>query len=431
MMLRDSTIGWKNCFADNQAEQDWLRRLKANAFNTFETTGLPSRRDEQWKYTDPGFLANKTFASPVMAQEKKVEAIAATHSLSTESIFIVLINGYYSQLLSQQSHLPAGAVLSSLRAAFISHPDLVKSYLIKQTLSPFLNLNTALLTDGVFLYLPKDIRVTVPIHFLYINTDQHNFVSSPRNLIILEAGAEATILEEHVSQQAENYFTNLVTDISVAENGRLYYHKIQNENEQAAHIAQTFVQQKKDSVVKMCTLTVGGGFAREDIFVDLKEPGADTSVNGFYVLNNNDQHIDNHIQIDHTAPHGSSDLMYKGVLDNKSHAVFNGKIKVHPEAQKTRSQQANHNLLLSPTAAIDTKPELEIYADDVKCSHGNTVGQLDADSLFYLRSRGIDRQAALKMLTHAFADDVMNRITHPAIMRRMLVLLNEKLDYDN
>jgi Fe-S cluster assembly protein SufD len=434
MTIPASHPWWTICFAEQHAEQEWLHDLQKAELNAFIAAGLPTRKDERWKYTDMSFLEKKAFTRSAVIHTSKVETITSIKRLQkSESIFIVLINGHFSAKLSKTGHVPAGVVLCSIRKALETHPDLVKKHLMKEgkPYSSFASLNMALMTDGVFLYIPKNLSIDLPVHFLYLNAHQNHFVSSPRNIIIAEANSHAVILEEHHAQEAENYFSNIVTDIHAQENAQIYYHKIQAEDFQSTHISQIYVQQQKDSVVKLCVLAVGGNVAREDVYVHLTEPGAQSSVNGFYVLNTDEQHLDNHIQIDHIAPHGSSEMMYKGVLDKKTHAVFNGKILVHPEAQKTHSHQANHNLILSPHASVDTKPELEIYADDVKCSHGDTVGQLDVESLFYLRSRGLDKHTALKLLTYAFAAEVMDRINHPEIKQRMIDLLNEKLVDDN
>lgn len=427
----DKQAWWDTNFAEQHAGQEWLHVLQKNALNTFVSLGLPSRKQERWKYTDVAFLQDKNYKKSTTIAVDPIKAIAEAKRLQkTKSIFIVLINGHFSTQLSETENLPENVVLCSMQNALVNHAALVKTHLVKNANS-FASLNTALMTDGVFLHLPKNTTITAPIHFLYINSHQDNFVNCPRNMIIAEANSEATILEEHCAQRAENYFTNIVMDISAEENAKIYYHKIQNESLAATHISQIFVNQKKDSLVKMCTLAIGSRLNREDVYVNLSEQGAESSINGFYILSNDDQHIDNHVQIDHTAPQGASDMIYKGVLDKKSHAVFNGKVHVHLEAQKTFSKQANHNLLLSTESAVDTKPELEIYADDVKCSHADTVGQLDTESLFYLRSRGLDKQTAMQLLTYAFATDVMSRITHPAIKQRMIDLLNEKLANEN
>jgi Fe-S cluster assembly protein SufD len=423
------------CIDAQQAEQPWLRELQAVQGQAFLERGIPSRREEFWKYTDVSFLGKRNFnlASQKINPEEFAEFADLQRIKNSANIFIVLVNGNFVEKLSDTRHLPHEVKLCSMSEALKNQVDLIRPYLSDMAnvdRHPFLSLNLALMHDGVFLYIPKNMSVPVPIHLLYINTE-NNSVTNPRNLIIADENSEATLLEDYSTPHTANYFTNVVTTIHTASHARINYHKIQDESSEATHIADTFINQKKSSTVKYTALATGSRLARENIFVALNETGAECSVNGFYNLNHDNQHIDNHIQIDHAAPHGTSDMMYKGILDKNSHGVFNGKIYVHPGAQKTLSRQANHNLLLSADAAIDTKPEFEIYADDVKCSHGDTVGQLQTESLFYLRSRGIDRHTALKLLAYAFAADVMKRINNPAIAQRMNKLLNEKLSDDS
>ncbi len=411
---------WLTCFAEQQAKPDWLRQLQLEEHNNFLARGLPLRRDERWKYSDVAFLEKENYRPATLLDEEhgRTQA-AAKHAALPESIFIVMVNGCFSPALSQLAKLPAGVVLCSMRDALTQHGDLLKKYLLPAAASAFANLNMALLTDGIFLHVAENVTLTTPLHVLYLNAQQSHIVSSPRHLFVLEKSARAVILEEHSAQGQDNYFTNIVTDVHTAANASLKLFKIQNDSRAATHFSQTVVQQSKDSAVEIFHLAVGAKFAREDVFVNLNEPGAHADVNGLYFLNHDAQHIDHHIQIDHKAPHGSSNMLYKGILDQQSHGVFNGKIFAHPGAAKTRSEQANHNLLMSKAAVIDTKPEFEIYADDVKCAHGATVGQVDAEALFYLRSRGVDAHTALKMLTFAFAENVLARITEPAIAQYM------------
>ncbi|MDR3478206.1 MAG: Fe-S cluster assembly protein SufD [Gammaproteobacteria bacterium] len=423
------------CLTEQSAEQDWLRAFQKQQGAAFLTRGFPSRREELWKYTDVSYLEKQALTKARFDQAETLPAIVKKHRLkNTDSLSVVFVNGHFAPLLSDLGLLPATAILCSLQEALTAHAELVKSYLmmpVNLERHPFSYLNTALLSDGLFLQVPKNIQIKAPIHVLYLNVNANQAVACPRNLIIAEEGSNVTLLEEHVSAGAEQYFSNIQTDIHTSPNAEVNYYKIQNEGLQTTHIAQTFIHQQQDSRVKMVSLEVGAHLARDDVYVNLNERGAECSINGFYALNHDDQHIDNHIQIDHVAPHGTSLMMYKGILDKKTHAVFNGKIFVHAGAQKTQSNQANHNLLLSNSAQVDTKPEFEIYADDVKCAHGDTVGQLDTESLFYLRSRGIEKDAALKLLTRAFADDVMSRITHTAIAQYMTELLSETLSHDN
>jgi Fe-S cluster assembly protein SufD len=429
------------CVANQYAAEDWLRDLQKQLGQDFLQRGIPMRREELWKYTDISFLANEAFNKSSSTHdhfsklaknqsEALADCVAAKRLKSTDTIWIVLVNGNFVEALSDLQLLPHGVIVCGFKQALQQHADEVKAHLTNNldlARHPFASLNAALLSDGVFISLPKNAVVKATIQILYITTEDKHFFACPRNMIIAGENSEVTILEEHATHTAENYFMNVVTDIHAAAGAKVHYHKIQNDSPRSTHIAQLFINQSRDSVVKTHALLVGARLDREDVFVNLNANGAESSVNGFYCLTHDGQHIDNHIQIDHVAPHGTSNMIYKGVLDKKSRAVFNGKIYVHKDAQKTQSYQANHNLLLSADAEVDTKPEFEIYADDVKCAHGDTVGQLDRDALFYLRSRGIENTIAMKLLTYAFAADVMNAITQPEIKQRMTELLNEKL----
>jgi Fe-S cluster assembly protein SufD len=414
----------KQSFAGQSPAAEWLREFKEKHRAAFLRRGLPNTKEESWKYTDVSYLQQQEFfAAENLVTE--IETLVAARRLP-QSILLVLINGVFAPEFSDLSLLPTNIILCDLPEAVRTQTTLLLPLLNSDTERfPFASLNAALLMDGVFLSVPKKQAIKHPIHLLYLNASNTNFVNSPRNIIFADQHSEVTLLEEHCGVGVTPYFTNVVTSIYAAENAKVHYHKIQNENLAATHIAQIIVEQNADSEVNTHALAIGAKLAREDIMVKQTARGAACSVNGLYWLSQDEQHIDNHIHIDHIAEHGASDLVYKGVLDKKSRAVFNGKILVHQDAQKIQSHQKNHNLLLSPKAEIDTKPELEIYADDVKCAHGATVGQLDEAALFYLRARGIDTVSALKMLTNAFAADVFNKIANTAIKEKMQSLLNE------
>jgi Fe-S cluster assembly protein SufD len=419
------------CVENQHADVEWLRDLQQQLAHDFLARGIPSRREEEWKYTDIAFLLKKSFIkSPILKTVLPTELVVEHRLKNMESILVVLVNGHFVDSLSDLRLLPEGVTLCSLKQAFQQQTALVKNYVtanLNLQKHPFATVNAALMTDGVFLHAPKNTMIAATIHILNLHVEENNIITCPRNMIIVGEHAEVTLLEEHISSDAAEYFTNVVTDISADVGAKVRFHKIQHESENATHIAQIFVKQKQDSVVETHSLAVGSRLGREDVFVSMNASGAQSYINGFYCLTRDNQHIDNHIHIDHVAAHGTSSMLYKGIIDKKARAVFNGKIYVHKDAQKTQSYQANHNLLLSAEAEIDTKPEFEIYADDVKCAHGDTVGQLNMDMLFYLRSRGLDKAAAMKLLTYAFAADVMNKISHPQIKQHMTTLLNETL----
>ncbi len=389
-------------------EKDWLQDIQVNQLKAFLHRGFPTQKEELWKYTDVTGLAKQSYIWPKRNLESFQQKIKLEKAIS-----IVFVNGYFSPEFSNLTALPENVICTTISDAIIQHEDRIKPYLInKMDLNrhPFAVLNGALMTDGVFILIPKNVFISVPIHFYYYNTQQTEFLTAPRNIILAEAHSEVTFIEEYTSDNEAKYFTNAVTEIHAEENARVNHYKLQAENPSATHIANIFIKQKQNSVVKSFNLSIGGRLAREDVHVLQQETGAECYLQGFYHLTRDQQHIDNHVHVDHCAMHGVSSMLYKGIMRKKSHAVFNGKVFVHKNAQHIQAHQANHNLLLSFDAEVDTKPELEIYADDVKCTHGATVGQLDSEALFYLRARGIDKDQAMALLTHAFADEVMNQI---------------------
>lgn len=298
--------------------------------------------------------------------------------------------------------LPKGLVLCTLADALIKHKALTE---------PYLN-ELHLWEQGIFLYVPKDIVLTTPIYFTNHAVDQT--VKDIRYIIIADTNSDVTIIEEHTGTE-EKYATQVTTELYARDNARIHYCKIQNESREAVHMAKIQINQQKASQVATFCLDQGGHFVRHDIHVSLDGHGASCDLKGLYELSHDKQTIQNYLNVKHTAEQGTSSMLYKGILDKKSRAVFNGKVYVESSARGTNAHQANHNLLLSPDAEIQTKPELEIYADDVKCAHGATVGQLDEEALFYLQSRGINKAEAEKMLTHAFAEDLLSKLDHTVI----------------
>jgi len=273
----------------------------------------------------------------------------------------------------------------------------------------FTALNTAFIRDGAFIELEADSVTEQPIHLIFVSEGQGQAVAHPRNLIVAAQNSRAAIIESYVCIRDDCYFTNAVTEISLGEGAHLDHYKLQRESEKSFHVGTVQIRQARASQLHSFSLAVGGALARTNVYTSLDGDGASCTLNGLY-LTDGKQHIDNQTSIEHIAPNCPSHEIYKGVLDGHSHGVFNGKVYVHPEAQKTDGKQSNNNLLLSPTARVDTKPQLEIFADDVKCTHGATVGRLDEMAMFYLNSRGIGRETARTLLTYAFAADVLETI---------------------
>jgi len=384
----------------------WLPERRSDALAYLKNNGFPTRKKEKWKYTDVSPISGRKFT---------------LRKSGLECIDLVFINGIYSEESSAIKASPADAVICSLALARVEMPGRVEKFLTTSHESidhAFTALNIAFLSDGALIFIPDGIEVSKPINIIYVVNNTEPTMSHPRNSIVLGKNSKTTIIETYAGMENVEYFTNSHTRIVARDNAHLDYYKIQQESHRAYHIGNTKIIQNTDSKIDCHSLSLGGALARSDIDVVLDGPGAKINLNGLY-LTSGRQHIDNQTLIEHKRPHTGSNENYRGVLNGRSRAVFNGKVVVHEQAQKTEAHQANANLLLSGNAEVDAKPELEIYADDVKCSHGATVGQLDDDMLFYLRSRAIDKNTAKSLLIYAFADEVIRHIKLPEIRTRL------------
>ncbi len=405
----------------------WLPGLRTAALKKFLQQGFPSRHQENWKYTDLTFVAKQKFA--IAAAPGRVDEFA--NELFTFPVHrLVFIDGHFSSSLSSIEQVESGVLLLPLSSALGTCAEKIKPYLEQQfpeATASLANLNTAFFSDGMVLWVPKNIVMAKPIHLLFLSSSQANAsLYCPRNIVVLEENSQAVILEQHAALAENHYYKNSVTQIEVFQGASLALYKIQAENAAALHTAVTDINQYRDSKVVSYHVSLGGKLARDDLGFALREAGASCQLRGLYIASGQ-QHVDHHTRIDHCNVHGSSDEYYKGILSDQATGVFNGKVVVHPGAQHTRSQQTNKNILLSKTAEMNTKPELEIYADDVQCTHGATVGQIDDEALFYLRSRGLDEQAAVSLLTQAFSNDILNQIPQPEIAQFLQGLVKDKL----
>ncbi len=402
---------------------EWLRAMREKAMSRFEAVGFPTTKNEDWHFTSVAPIAERTFrAATVGARGVSPEgSTAGMVALADFRRFtfgeprwhtLVYVNGEFAEDLSSYAGLGNAVRVSSLARALRSGTGRPERHLGKIAAfeqHAFTALNTAFIRDGAFIEIQADAVVEQPIHLVFVSEGDGESVSHPRNLIIAARHARATVIESYVSIRDSVYFTNAVTEISVGEGAHLDHYKIQRESEKAFHVGTTQVRQARDSQFHSFSFAVGGALARTNIYTSLNGDAATCTLNGLYLADGT-QHIDNQTSIEHIAPNCPSHEVYKGVLDGRSHGVFNGKVYVHPEAQKTDGKQSNNNLLLSPTARVDTKPQLEIFADDVKCTHGATVGRLDDAAMFYLNSRGIGPESARTLLTYAFAADVLETI---------------------
>lgn len=421
-------------FSDLANSPAWLTDCRQQHASAICQHGLPTQKNERWKYADLSVLDSSSFVMATRSSHQEethalqavIETIRAQH---TESIFLIFANGYFIPALSDLHRLPTHTVACSMQAALKSHPSIVKAFFKKEwdaRLYPFASVNAASFTDGLFLYLPDHQVVTAPIHLLFIASNHPNFMAHPHHLFVLGERSKLILIEEYASLYTQRYFMNTTTHIVVQENAQLEQYKIQNESRQAIHIATTFIEQQQNSAVNCLNYSTGSAFARDDLIVMLQGQGAECTTHGFYQLTQDKQYIDHHVDIVHTAPHTLSRMLYKGTVDKKSRAVFNGRLHVEKTAQKIIAYQENHNLLLSTVAEVNSKPELEIYSDDVKCKHGATIGQINEETLFYLCSRGIPRNRAQHILLKGFADEVLQCIQ----LAEMKTRLQEWCDHE-
>ena len=420
----------------------WLHEIRRAAMESFTEKGFPTTRQEDWRNTNLAPLAAVPFQPAATSLERGHPARSGAGRMPALPFAdlgcprLVFINGRFSPQLSRLEGLPKGVRASSLAEALASDGKTLERHLAFYAGDyrdhALVALNTAFLEDGAFLEIPKNVVLEKPIYLLYVSApDGHPTVSYPRNLILAGRECQATIIEgymgleaaplaDSVERRSETaataapegvYFTNAVSEIEVGEGAIVEYHRLQQESQGAFHFGRLQFHQGRSSSLATHSIAFGGALVREEVKAVLDGEGAEATLNGLYVVAGR-QHIDNQTTLDHAQPHCSSREVYKGVLDGESSAVFNGKIIVRKDAQKTDSKQSNKNLLLSEKAMIDTKPALEIYADDVKCTHGATIGQIDPEAVFYLRSRGIGRQEARDLLTYAFANDILGRVKY-------------------
>ena len=407
-----------NAFAAWQAQRQdptWVSELRQDAFTAFDSSGLPTRRDEEWKYTSlrPVRDINYSLAAVLADSATVLEAIS-DYIVSDETV-LVFVNGQPSLSNSNIDHKQPGLTLTSLTDALSSHGDYLRPRLQQSLMAaqPFTRLNAAFLGNGTLLELAPNTVCERPLHILHVSTSEaHDTAQAPRHFLVLGEGSELKLTETFVSAAGQTRsFTNSHTDIQIAPGARLQYSRIDLQGESALHVGRGRIELGRNASLDSFCYSAGGRLSRYDLDVVLAGEGADAELNGLY-LTKAGQVVDHHTTVHHLVPNATSRQLYKGILDGDSRAVFNGKVVVTREAQGTNAQQLNRNLLLSADAEIDTKPELMIDADDVKCSHGASIGQLDEDQIFYLRSRGLTTLEARKLLTTAFADDVLLKAPH-------------------
>ncbi|TWT65453.1 Fe-S cluster assembly protein SufD [Crateriforma conspicua] len=418
----------------SQFSPAWLVELRQSGLDAFTRLGLPTKRLEDWRFTNVTALAKRSYELASLGHSKDatssdvINAFVHEATLDEEFHRLVFINGCYCDQWSQTHDLPAGVTIDNLASVIDDRPDTVQSQLesnVHFDESAFAALNTAFINDGAVIDIPDGVVMDRPVHLVFLSIGNSQVVSHPRNLIRVGKHSKADVIETYLGQ-GDAYFTNAITQVSLEDSAKVDHHKLQHEQVGALHIALTSVDQRSNSNFRSHYFSTGASLARNELNCVLDGEEIETTLNGLY-MPTGDQLMDCRTRIDHAKPHCNSHELYKGILDDKGKGVFNGKIFVHQGAQKTDAKQSNQALLLSDDAVVNTKPQLEIYADDVRCTHGATIGELDESAMYYLRSRGIPTERARKILIYAFANDVVQGVEIPAVRQHLeSILLAER-----
>ena len=436
--MTNSLENYKQAFANSRnrrspAEPAELVRTREEALNRFLAVGFPTTRDEEWRFTSVAPIAGHAFTLAEAAANAGHRDVAPLRLPGVFGAELVFVDGRFALALSSIDELPRGVRLGSLADDAGSHANGTESHLAR--VAPFdrrafVALNTALFTDGAYIQIPAHTVMEKPIHVLFVSSGETDgrraAMSHPRVLAVLGDDSQAAIVESYAGPEGALYFTNVVTEIVLGENAVLDHYKLQHESTEAYHVGAMFLKAARSAHCASHSISLGGSIVRNDVVAVLDGEGGECTLNGLYLADGH-RLIDNHTTIDHAMPHCGSREIYKGILADRARGVFNGKIIVRPDAQKTDAKQTNRALLLSEDAQVNSKPELEIFANDVKCTHGAAVGQLDEDAVFYLRSRGLSLAEARHMLIHAFAGDVLNRMPLEAIRNGVEAVLRRQL----
>jgi Fe-S cluster assembly protein SufD len=420
-------------FEREEKHPSWVFPLRKAGIARFAELGFPTLKQEDWRFTNVSPIAKLPFKPVFEASGDGLtrQALANFTFGSLPGPRLVFVNGHYVAELSSPAEPQSGLVIGSLAAALSTHSDLVQKHLARHAQSednPFTALNTAFFQDGAFIHVPAGRTIEQPIHLLFVSTAKETGATShPRNLIVAEKGSRLTVLESYVSTGEAPYFTNAVTELAAGENSVVEHCKYQDESASAFHMAAIHAHLGRSANLAAHSIATGARLSRNNIRTVLAGEGVECVLNGLY-LTNGDQLADHHMVVEHAQPHCNSHEYYNGILDGRSKGVFHGRILVRQLAQKTDAKQTNKNLLLSEDATADTKPQLEIYADDVKCTHGATIGQLNEESIFYLRARGIGQETARRMLIHAFAGEIIERIRHRPAREELDQVIRERLE---
>lgn len=409
-----------------------FHEARKKAMAEFEQAEFPTNKHEEWKYTNVKSFLAKDFAFGKVG-EVTAELVSKHSFGALEADVLVFVNGNFNSQFSKVSANVAGITISNLKDAYKTHSEDINKHfgkLAKVEGETFTALNTSFAQDGAFIKVEKSKIIEKPVLVLFFSdTKSANSFSQPRNLIIAEENSQLSVIENFITLGEQESLTNIVTEIVVEKRAIVNHYKIQGEAQSDFHVGTTQVLQRENSNFSNTTITMGGGIIRNNLNIEMDGEHIESYMNGLFMLNGK-SHVDNHTYVNHKKPNGYSNELYKGILDDNATGVFNGKIFVREDAQKTNAFQTNNNIVLSDKATIDTKPQLEIWADDVKCSHGATVGALDEEPLFYLRSRGIPKNKARALLMFAFATDLLDRIKIEPLRNHIEGLISERLGYE-
>lgn len=394
--------------------------FRQKALEVLENTPFPTTKTEAWKYTRVAKIKN----SNLSIQENPI-SLSGNFGLSDNSIQYVFVNGHFSAELSSKSY-PDGVKVLALSQMDEAEVRVLGGNVLLDG-EVFSSINTAYATDGIYVHVSAKMQIEPVIEIVQINTEK-NILSNLRHVLVTEAFSEVQFIQRSISVNGSENFTNVVSEIHVGKNAKLTIDKLQEEHESCFQISTELVSQHTDSNFTINTVTLNGLLVRNNLTIEVDGQNCETHLNGAYILNGN-QHVDNHTIVDHKVPNCQSNELYKGVIDGKATAVFNGKVFVRKDAQKINAFQSNANVLLSGDATINSKPELEIYADDVKCSHGSTTGQLDEEAVFYLRARGLSETSARQLMVGAFIEDVIQKIENEAVTDRIHTILKERFNW--
>lgn len=417
-------------FEDRAGSPDWLGPIRKGAMARATELGFPTKKLEEWKFTNVAPIAETSFELPEAGATVESGDLEAYRPGGPDATRLVFVDGHYRAELSDPVEAPEGVVIGSLASALESHQELLEAHLTRHLDVDeefFSALNTAFLADGGFIYVPRNVVLERPVHLLFVSTEGRvPTMTHPRNLIVVEDVAQASVIEEYVSPAGGAHFSNVATELVAGESAVVEHYLIEREGTEAYNVGTLRIQQGRSSNVSSHTVLLGGGLVRNNVHPVLAGEGAYCMINGLFMPRGT-QHMDNFMRVEHASPFCDSRQFYNGILDDRGRGVFSGRIVVHKEAQKTDAKQTNRNLLLSDDASVDSKPQLEIYADDVKCTHGATIGQLDSDAIFYLRARGIPDDLARALLLFGFAAENLDRMKLAEVRRYVVDLVTDRL----